>query len=167
VTRVPALAIALLALGCGLTPERSTLGGDAALLEKLATLEAGRAAEICAERRGAERVPQRPFTSDGCSSFPDSRWAGCCVDHDVEYWCGGSEDARETADGILSGCASRALGGLGPAMHFGVWIGGAPWVPAPWRWGYGWDYPAGYASGAARRAQRGEAERSSEGRPGE
>ena len=36
-----------------------------------------------------------PFTSDGCSSFPDgtpanqSLWLECCVRHDLAYWRGG------------------------------------------------------------------------------
>lgn len=32
-------------------------------------------------------------------------------------------------------------------MHAGVRIGGAPWQPAPWRWGYGWDYYRAYDTG--------------------
>ena len=29
-------------------------------------------------------------------------------------------------------------------MQAGVRIGGAPWQPVPWRWGYGWDYYRAY-----------------------
>lgn len=31
-------------------------------------------------------------------------------------------------------------------MKPGVWLGGAPCVPAYWRWGDGHEYPAGYAA---------------------
>ena len=29
-------------------------------------------------------------------------------------------------------------------MYIGVRIGGPPWYPVPFRWGYGWDWPHGY-----------------------
>ncbi len=37
----------------------------------------------------------RPFTSDGCSLFPDgttrdrTRWCDCCMGHDIACWQGG------------------------------------------------------------------------------
>jgi hypothetical protein len=39
-----------------------------------------------------------PFTSDGCSVFPDgtalqqSLWLQCCRAHDYAYWKGGTHD---------------------------------------------------------------------------
>ena len=45
----------------------------------------------------------------------------------------------------LRDCVSLKTGCVLPAMmHAGVRIGGAPWQPAPWRWGYGWPYYRGY-----------------------
>jgi hypothetical protein len=40
-------------------------------------------------------------------------------------------------------------------MHFGTRLGGHPWVPLAWRWGYGWDWPYGYDDPAGRMLLRG------------
>ena len=46
----------------------------------------------------------RPFTSDGCSVFPDGtisqsrKWLKCCVEHDKAYWLGGTYAERLAAD---------------------------------------------------------------------
>jgi hypothetical protein len=37
---------------------------------------------------------------------------------------------------------------MGAVMHPGVCVGGAPYVPAYWRWGYGHKFPKGYAEPA-------------------
>jgi hypothetical protein len=43
--------------------------------------------------------------------------------------------ARELRD-----CVSMEAGCVLPGMmRAGVRIGGAPWQPVPWRWGYGWE----------------------------
>jgi len=45
-----------------------------------------------------------PFTTDGCSLFPDrsitgaSDWCDCCLAHDLAYWRGGTEEDRLKAD---------------------------------------------------------------------
>lgn len=79
--------------------------------------------------------------------FPDSDWAQCCVDHDIAYWCGGSADERRSADLSLQACvAETGRPTLGWWMDKGVRMGGIPWTPTSWRWGYGWDWPTGYAS---------------------
>jgi hypothetical protein len=114
----------------------------------LARSLAGYAARLCAAQRGEDDLPPHPFTTDGCSAWPDASWKHCCVEHDVRYWCGGSAEDRERADDALRACVTRASGGfLGGAMEAGVRIGGAPWAPAPWRWGYGWDYYRAYDAG--------------------
>lgn len=34
---------------------------------------------------------------------------------------------------------------MGSIMYLGIRIGGSPWLPTPWRWGYGWDdWPRDY-----------------------
>ncbi len=46
----------------------------------------------------------RPFTTDGCSLYPDRSastgkdWCACCVAHDRAYWRGGTEAERLKAD---------------------------------------------------------------------
>jgi hypothetical protein len=122
-----ALGLLLLALGCA-APAPTT-----------PPAEIGDPAAACMQRRGV--VPPHPFTTDGCSLWPDSTWGHCCLAHDVVYWCGGSSDERSKADADLSACVSNEFGGMGPLMWLGVRAGGVWWLPAPWRWGYGWDYP--------------------------
>jgi len=111
-----------------------------------ARLEA-RAQSACAERRppGAP-PPERAFVSDGCSAWIDGdRYVGCCVEHDIAYWCGGSAAERRAADDAFGRCvSSSASGSLGWLLRSSVRIGGHPVMPFYWRWGYGDDYLGGY-----------------------
>ena len=49
----------------------------------------------------------KPFTSDGCSVFPDgnleqqSLWVNCCIRHDLAYWKGGTYEERLASDQAL------------------------------------------------------------------
>lgn len=100
----------------------------------------------------ANRFPPKPFRTDGCSFFPDGFWGECCEEHDRPYWRGGTMIERLIADLQLSICI--AMKGfdrewyfqlfycfLAVLMFVGVRFGGTPWLPTPWRWGYGWHYP--------------------------
>lgn len=92
-----------------------------------------------------------PFTTDGCSMFPDgnlknnSKWINCCIKHDYAYWKGGTKEEREFADNELKQCVAE-LGeeSLSLIMHAGVRLGGEPFYPTWYRWGYGWPYSRGY-----------------------
>lgn len=92
-----------------------------------------------------------PFTTDGCSIFPDgpvwahTLWRRCCVEHDFAYWQGGDYWARMAADEALLACV-RAVGEpvVGVTMLLGVRIGGSPFWPTDFRWGYGWQVSRGY-----------------------
>ncbi len=92
-----------------------------------------------------------PFTSDGCSAFPDGtieyqdRWRRCCVAHDLAYWMGGTREQRKAADQALKQCV-REVGEpeIAELMLQGVRVGGSPYWPATYRWGYGWPWPRGY-----------------------
>lgn len=94
-----------------------------------------------------------PFSTDGCSLFPDrslvgnADWCACCVAHDRAYWRGGTEDERRAADDALRACVLKATGDekLADAMRAGVRVGGTPALPTWFRWGYGWQYDRGYA----------------------
>jgi len=94
-----------------------------------------------------------PFTTDGCSMFPDhspsgkADWCVCCVAHDLAYWRGGSADERVAADAALERCVRTASGDatLARTMLAGVRVGGSPYFPTSYRWGYGWPYGRGYA----------------------
>lgn len=133
--------IVVVAALSGCTPTHSTIGGYTS--EELAKV-VQEARNECAARRGAAHVPPNPFTTDGCSLWPDCTWQECCVDHDKWYWCGGSAEDRKEADATLRNCVARESANTASLMWVGVRLGGAPWLPLPWRWGYGWPWPRGY-----------------------
>src|SRR5262245_44797154 len=95
--------------------------------------------------------PPRPFTTDGCSAFPDGTtarpdaWRAPCIIHDIAYWRGGTSRERRAADRKLRQDITR-LGFPRTAgwMYYGTRLGGGPWWPTPWRWGYGWPWGRGY-----------------------
>ena len=91
------------------------------------------------------------FTTDGCSAFPDGTvhqqtlWLDCCIKHDLAYWAGGSYDERRQADQTLNSCVTKAgEPEIARLMLAGVRVGGSPYFPTSYRWGYGWSYPRGY-----------------------
>ena len=93
----------------------------------------------------------QPFSSDGCSAFPDGtlanpkEWLQCCRQHDLAYWRGGTEEERQAADRELQECvAATGQTEISYTMLLGVRIGGSPWWPTSFRWGYGWPYLRGY-----------------------
>lgn len=93
----------------------------------------------------------KPFTSDGCSAFPDgtfeqnSLWLNCCVAHDLAYWQGGTYQQRKDADMALKICVAKVgEKQIANLMLAGVRVGGSPFLPTTFRWGYGWPYPRMY-----------------------
>lgn len=91
------------------------------------------------------------FTTDGCSSFPDgtfnqrSEWLNCCVSHDLAYWKGGTKEERLQADEALKACVeSTGEPEIAKIMLAGVRVGGTPYLPTSFRWGYGWSESRGY-----------------------
>ena len=94
----------------------------------------------------------KPFTTDGCSSFPDGTmqqqtlWLNCCIKHDLSYWKGGTYEERLAADLALEQCvANIGESNVAKIMLAGVRVGGSPYWPTPYRWGYGWPYLRGYS----------------------
>ena len=99
----------------------------------------------------ATQAPLRPFTTDGCSDFPDGTpshktlWLACCTEHDKAYWQGGTYDERRKADAALRRCvANVGEPAIAALMLAGVRVGGSPYWPTRFRWGYGWPWPRGY-----------------------
>lgn len=95
----------------------------------------------------------KPFTSDGCSAFPEGTpaqkqlWLKCCTVHDFAYWQGGSYAQRERADEALRACVEQAgEPEIALLMLAGVRVGGSPFLPTQFRWGYGWPYPRPYGT---------------------
>lgn len=106
---------------------------------------------LCLLGHSAWAQELKPFSSDGCSSFPDGTlrqqqlWLSCCIVHDNAYWLGGTYEQRLEADKALRQCVSD-IGepAIGLIMLAGVRVGGSPLFPTQFRWGYGWDYPRFY-----------------------
>ena len=69
-------------------------------------------------------------------------WRHCCEIHDKAYYYGGSRQQKSTADEALASCVSKVVGNqfLGMTMKAAVEIGGGPYLPTPYRWGYGEDF---------------------------
>lgn len=94
----------------------------------------------------------QPFTSDGCSMFPERAlvgnkdWCDCCVAHDLAYWKGGTQQDRLAADRELERCvrASTSDAALAASMLAGVRVGGSPYLNTPFRWAYGWPADRNY-----------------------
>lgn len=94
----------------------------------------------------------KPFTSDGCSAFPEGTpglaqlWLKCCTAHDFAYWQGGTWQQRQQADQALRICVEQVgEKEIAVLMLAGVRVGGSPYLPTEFRWGYGWPYPKPYA----------------------
>lgn len=91
------------------------------------------------------------FSTDGCSAFPDGTlaqkqlWQACCVAHDLAYWAGGTYADRQAADEAMQECvADVEAPEVAKLMWVGVRLGGSPFFPTSYRWGYGWRYVRGY-----------------------
>ncbi len=95
----------------------------------------------------------QPFSTDGCSLFPDrsligkSDWCSCCLVHDLAYWRGGTAEERLKADADLKRCvlAASNCAELADFMFAGVRVGGGPYFFTPYHWGYGWPFGRLYA----------------------
>lgn len=123
----------------------------------LAVVAACTGIAACAVQPPTQPLPSpmvlQPFTTDGCSRFPDrspigkADWCHCCVAHDLAYWRGGTAAQRLQADLDLKACVLQASGDntLATLMFNGVRIGGGPEFDTPYRWGYGWPQGRGYA----------------------
>jgi hypothetical protein len=93
-----------------------------------------------------------PFWTDACTAFPDGTpddptlWQHCCVEHDLKYWAGGTLEQKADADGDLFNCVSdTGQPVIAALMVAGVAVGGTPFLPTFYRWGYGWPKLRGFA----------------------
>jgi len=93
----------------------------------------------------------KPFKSDGCSGWQSLMWKklfkklppweSCCIIHDVSYYLGGSKKQRLEADIKLLKCVIENRHPYWAIIMFlSVRIGGTPYLPTSWRWGYGVPY---------------------------
>ena len=89
-----------------------------------------------------------PFRTDGCTLLPEQspggthNWRDCCIQHDLDYWKGGSEDERLASDQRLHDCILRKTDNpeFAKLVFETVKETGRPDYPTWYRWGYGWNY---------------------------
>jgi hypothetical protein len=137
------LCLGIVACGLGAcTPLRSTITPPYVIdgVPFSADELEGYALEQCQlNTQGAPPPPHR-FTTDGCSAYRDARWRGCCIKHDVAYWCGAL--VRREADQEFRDCVRSESSALNAGlMYTGVRLGGGRFAPFPWRYGYGYPWP--------------------------
>lgn len=92
------------------------------------------------------------FQSDFCTCFPEGTfqepelWAEHCRRHDYSYWKGGTRAERKEADlALREDIREEGKPVVAGIVYAGVRIGGTPWLPTSWRWGFGWEqYPRKY-----------------------
>lgn len=105
-----------------------------------AELEA-RARDLCDAQVSGAPPPDQTFITDGCTAWFNRDWGGCCVEHDIAYWCGGSREDRKRADRELRSCVEGFTSrGVAQATYLGVRVGGHPIFPVHFRWGFGRSY---------------------------
>lgn len=86
------------------------------------------------------------FETDYCTNYPEGTkrepelWKHCCLKHDLDFWAGGTEEDRFTADLELKSCIEKT-GNKKQAqiMYWGVRLGSYSPVKYPKRkWNNGW-----------------------------
>ena len=99
-------------------------------------------------------MPDYPFESDGCTMSPDGFWQvnyrDCCVEHDKDYWMGGTLEQRKASDQRLRDCideaclqkrwSMRSAWFVSRIYYIGVRAFGRLPIRRA-RWGFGWPYP--------------------------
>ena len=92
--------------------------------------------------------PPNPLTTDGCTLWPNNFFGNdlldACNEHDIQYWIGGSEKDRDSADAKLRDAVNKKIPYMGDVMYEVVRVFGSPKINSPWRWGYGFKYSGAY-----------------------
>lgn len=100
---------------------------------------------LVAETAAITANPPSACMVDGCTLAPGFNFTACCNTHDVRYLAGGTYDERKKADLEFRQCIVDADHNvLAELYYYSVRLAGTPFLPTPWRWGFGWEYPLGY-----------------------
>ena len=90
---------------------------------------------------GSDEILPNGQISDGCTLIPDGHIKPCCLIHDQEYYRGGTREERRQSDDKLFNCVTKKKGFqhkvFAPFIWLGVRIGGIPFLPTTFRWGFG------------------------------
>lgn len=87
----------------------------------------------------------KPFETDGCTLFIDGTpkapglWRNCCVEHDLRYWFGGSQEDMDATDLTLKSCVSKVAGPTwANLIYTGVRTGHHSPIKNKTQWNWGW-----------------------------
>lgn len=88
----------------------------------------------------------KPFTTDFCTGYREGthdepmKWAHCCIEHDLNFWVGGTANEREQADLGLKQCVTdTGEPQQAHIIYMGVRLGYySPYHIEDKRWGNGW-----------------------------
>ena len=95
-----------------------------------------------------KEIPPNSFKQDGCTLFPDSilwsNFSQACLEHDIAYWYGGTEEERKVADqNFKSAVADSGKAGyvLQVPIYLGVRLFSDTWLTKLFdaNWGFGWN----------------------------
>ena len=99
------------------------------------------------EKKDESSQYMRPFSTDGCTMYGEGTcekpyaWTHCCIQHDYEYWHGGTMEEKTAADEALSNCVAHS--GY-PDHAFMMFLGINLFARHSDRWGSGWHQNPGY-----------------------
>lgn len=72
-------------------------------------------------------------------------WEGCCDSHDQLYAKGGTSIQRKQADLKLYECVKiKGYPVWASIIYIAVRVGGVPWLPTSWRWGFSNDFKSSW-----------------------
>jgi hypothetical protein len=82
---------------------------------------------------------------DGTSERPDL-WKHCCLEHDIHYWYGGSDENLNQADINLRSCVNKVAGNTwAQLIYLGVRAGHLSPIKNKHKWSWGWETKRGNA----------------------
>lgn len=94
----------------------------------------------------SEELKLKPFETDACTMFIDGPpgespglWKNCCIEHDLRYWFGGSQEDMNRADLKLRSCVQKLAGDTwAHLIYSGVRAGHYSPIKHRYFWGWAW-----------------------------
>ncbi len=81
-----------------------------------------------------------PFETDTCTFFIDGSWSECCIEHDVRYWLGGSQERMDESDLKLRKCVEEKSNNIWSSLIYqGVRLGHLSPIKSKYEWAWGWS----------------------------
>lgn len=88
----------------------------------------------------------KSFETDYCTMFIDGPigssgiWKHCCLEHDLRYWFGGSQEDMDAADFSIKECVTKVAGNSwGNFVYRGIRLGHFSPIKNKYKWGWAWS----------------------------